>query len=220
VSLVAMSARPCRAAAVLALLAGLTTAVPAWAGPPTEALRGYIDRVFAVLDDPGMKASGQSTARDRVVRALAREALDYRESARRSLGPYWEARTLQEQGRFVELFTGLIERAYLARISYDGERVLYDAESVQGGDATVLARAIARTGSVTPVEFSLHRGADGRWRVVDVAFEGMSLVDNYRAQFNKIIRGSSYEELIARLEAKVPTGAQASTKSESTSSSP
>jgi phospholipid transport system substrate-binding protein len=61
------------------------------------------------------------------------------------------------------------------------------------------------------VTFSLHQGADGGWRVYDVSFEGMSLVGNYRAQFNKIIRGSSFDELVARLEAKTRVDAQAST---------
>jgi phospholipid transport system substrate-binding protein len=62
------------------------------------------------------------------------------------------------------------------------------------------------------VAFSLHQGADAKWRIYDVSFEGMSLVGNYRAQFNKIIRAGSYADLVARLEAKTRSDAQASAR--------
>ena len=83
-------------------------------------------------------------------------------------------------------------------------------ESDPQRDAVVRARALAKNGGGTPVVFSLLQSADGQWRIYDVSFEGMSLVGNYRAQFNKIIRGSSYHELVSRLEAKTRTDAQAS----------
>jgi phospholipid transport system substrate-binding protein len=108
----------------------------------------------------------------------------------------------------VQLFTQLIDQAYLSRLSYDGERVVYDSETATDGEAVVRARAIDTSGSATPVEFRLVRDAAGAWRVVDLSFEGMSLVGSYRAQFIKIIRASSYAELVSRLEAKIRTDAQ------------
>lgn len=200
-----------RVVAVLALILGVVAVPPAWAGPPTDALQDYVTRIFAVMEDPRLKAPDTAIERQKAVRALAEEALDFRESARRSLGSHWEARTPEERTRFVTLFTDLIDQAYLARLSLDGERIVIDGETVQGKDATVKARALTRRGGATPVVFSLVRGADARWRVVDVAFEGMSLIGNYRAQFNKIIRGSSYDALVSRLEAKTGGSAQAST---------
>ena len=79
---------------------------------------------------------------------------------------------------------------------------MIDAETMTGTDAVVRTRALGKSGEVTPVVFSLHQGVDGRWRIYDVSFEGMSLVGSYRAQFNKIIRASSYDELVTRLDAK------------------
>jgi phospholipid transport system substrate-binding protein len=209
-----------RVVAVLALILGVAAASPAWAGPPTEALEAYVTRIFAVMEDPRLKNPDAALERQKAVRDVAEEALDFRESARRSLGAHWDARTPEERTRFVRLFTDLIDQSYLSRLSLDGERIVVDGETVHGKEATVKARALTRRGGATPVVFSLVRGADARWRVVDVAFEGMSLVGNYRAQFNKIIRGTSYDALVSRLEVKTGGAAQASTSTETKTDSP
>jgi phospholipid transport system substrate-binding protein len=177
---------------------------PAWAGSPTEELRSYVDRAVAVLENPDLKPAARNAERRRAVRVIADESLDFREAARRALGPHWEARTPAEQRHFVELFTALIDLGYLSRVkNYDGEKVAYDKELVTGNDAHVEARVIAKDGDITPVVFHLARGTGDRWRVYDAAFEGVSLVDNYRAQFQKLMRTGSYQDLVSRLEAHV-----------------
>jgi phospholipid transport system substrate-binding protein len=191
-----------RIAAALMLLGGLAVASSASAGTPTDALRAYVDRLFAALDDTSLKEPERAAHRHRTVRALAEEALDFKESSRRTLGAHWDARTPEERARFVRLFTDLIDHAYLTRLSLDGEKIALDSETIAGQDAVVNGRTLSKSGGATLVQFSLHLGNDGRWRLYDVSFEGMSLVDNYRAQFNKIIRGSSFDELLSRLEAK------------------
>ena len=196
--------------AAVAVLAVVIIAPPAWAGTPTEALRGHIERVFAVLDEPALKGVVNAGARHRALRALTVAAVDFPEAARRSLGAHWDARTPAERERFVALFTDLIDHAYLGRLTHDGERLAYDDETISGRDAVVRARALGKNGDVTPVIFGMRQGDDQQWRISDVSFEGMSLVGNYRAQFNKIIRASSYEELVTRLETKTRTDAQAS----------
>jgi phospholipid transport system substrate-binding protein len=185
----------------LAIFLGAGMISPASAGPPTEALRSYVDRLFTVLGDARLKSPARAVERQRAVRALAEEALDFTESSRRALGAHWEARTPAERARFVRLFTDLIDHAYISRISLDGETIALDGESVSGQEAVVKGRALTGSGA-TPVQFFLHRGPEGRWRLYDVSFEGMSLVGSYRAQFNKIIRASSFDALVSRLEAK------------------
>jgi phospholipid transport system substrate-binding protein len=191
----------------LAILAGLLLASitsPALAGAPTDALNGYVTRVLAVLDAPGMREPQQAEARHRAVRAIAEEGFDFQEASRRALGASWEARTPAERKRFVELFTALIDAAYFAKVAgYDGERMSYDGESVTGNEAVVTTRVIARDKGVTPVNFRLVKGPDGRWRVWDASFEGMSLLGNYRSQFARIVRTSSFQELVTRLEERV-----------------
>ena len=199
-----------RVTAALALALAAAVASPALAGEPTDALRGYVDRLFAALDDPALKDPARTVERQRKLRALAEEALDFREAARRALASHWEPRTEAERTHFVRLFTDLIDQAYLTRLARDGEKLELETEAITGTEATVRGRALSKSGSATPVIFSLYQGSDRRWRVYDVSFEGMSLVGNYRAQFNKIIRASSYDELVSRLEAKLRTEGQAS----------
>ena len=196
--------------AAVVVVTVIAIASPAWAGAPTDALRSHIDSVFALLDDPALKGAEQTAARHRALRALTVDAVDFHESAQRSLGAHWDARTPADRAYFVGLFTDLIDHAYLTRLAHDGERLAYDEETMTGQDAVVRARALGKNGDVTPVAFSLHQGADAKWRIYDVSFEGMSLVGNYRAQFNKLIRAGSYADLVARLEAKTRSDAQAS----------
>jgi phospholipid transport system substrate-binding protein len=200
-----------RITVALTLLAlGVVLPSPASAGPPTDALRAYVDGLFAVLNDASLSAPGRAADRHRKVRALAEDALDFGEASRRALGAHWEARTPVERARFVRLFTDLIDHAYLTRLALDGETIAFDSETVSGLEAVVKGRALSGSGSATPVQFFLFRPEEGRWRLYDVSFEGMSLVGNYRAQFNKIIRATSFEELVNRLEAKTRTEGQAS----------
>lgn len=201
-----------RIAAALVLLLGVAVASPASAGPPTDALRAYVDRLFGALDS--LKELGRTADRHRTVLALVEEALDFKESSRRALGAHWEARTPEERIRFVHLFTELVDHAYLTRLELDGEKIALDSETITDKEALVKGRALSKSGSATPVQFGLHQANDGRWRVYDVSFEGMSLVGSYRAQFNKIIRASSFDELVARLEAKTRTEARVSPDSE------
>ena len=200
-----------RIAVSIAVALSVVLASTASAGPPSDALRAYIDRLLVVIDDSSLKVPARAAERQRTVRALAENALDFNESARRALGAHWDARTPAERERFVRLFSDLIDQAYLARLSVDGEKIVLGSETVIGTEAVVNGRALSKNGGATPVEFYLLQSSDGRWRVYDVSFEGTSLVGNYRAQFNKIIRTSSFEELLKLLEAKTRTEAQAST---------
>jgi phospholipid transport system substrate-binding protein len=163
------------------------------------------------MNDSALKTPERAAERYRTVKALAEDALDFKESARRALGPHWDARTPTERERFVRLFTDLIDHAYLTRLSVDGEKIVLDSETVDGGQAVVRGRALLKSGGATPVEFYLDQGANGGWRLYDVSFEGISLISNYRAQFNKIIRTSSFEELANLLEARNRANAQATT---------
>ena len=191
---------------VLAVIAVVALASSSWAASPTDELRSYVDRVVAVLENPEMKGAEHNADRHRAVRAIVDEGLDFREAARRTLGPYWDARTPAEQGRFIELFTTLIDNAYVAKVKvYDGEKVAYDSEQVAGTYARVSARVTDKEGEVTPVDFHLARGADGHWRVYDAVFEGVSLVGNYRSQFQRIMRTGSFQDLQKRIEAHLRT---------------
>jgi len=181
------------AAVAMLLLAGS----PVWAGP-TDQLREYTDQVIKVLDDPALARQDRRAA----VRKIAHEAFDVTETAKRVLARHWQARTPAEREEFTQLFAYLLERTYIARMDeYGGERIRYVGESMDGELATVRARILTRTGTEVPVESRMVRRGE-RWLIYDVLIENVSLIANYRSQFDRIVRANSYEELIRRLKHK------------------
>ncbi len=183
-------------------LAGLAAAGPAHAGPPTEALRTQVDRVLKVLEDPALRTEAKTAERRAAVRQIATEIFDFGETARRALGRHWQARTPAEREEFVGLFTNLLERSYLSRVElYSGESVTYTGEVIEGDQARIQSRIVTKQGSEIPLEYRMHQ-KNGRWLVYDVVIEGVSLVANYRTQFNKIIQTSSFQELVRKMKSK------------------
>ena len=192
------------ATSALLLLAGGR----AWAGTPTEDLRGYTDRVLQIAQDPALDAKARRDA----VRDIAVNAFDVSETARRALGQHWQKRTPAEREEFVGVFRDLLEQTYVSRIDeYGGERIRYISERVEGDNAVVRAAIVTRTGTEVPVESRLL-ARQGRWLIYDILIENVSLVANYRSQFDRVIRSESYEELVKRLRARVEALSQGKAK--------
>jgi phospholipid transport system substrate-binding protein len=184
---------------LVAALGGGLAVGSAAAGLPTEQLRVQVDRVFKLLEDPQFRRERPQHRRV-AVRKVADDIFDFSETARRSLGQHWQQRTPVEREEFVKLFADLLEHSYVSKIElFDGEKVGYAGDVVQGDQATVRTKIITRQGSEIPVNYRMHLRGD-RWLVYDVEIEGVSLVSNYRSQFNKIIRTSSYDELVRKLK--------------------
>jgi len=179
---------------------GLVTARDAAAGQVSDQLRSRIDRVVAILEDPVLKVRPEE--RRAALRGAATDIFDFAEITRRSLGRHWQAATPAERDELVHLFTALLERSYLGRIEqYSGERIVVIGDVLDGELATVRTRLVSKGGTETLVDYRLYRAGD-RWMAYDVSVEGVSLVANYRAQFNKIIQASSAQALVKRLRAK------------------
>jgi phospholipid transport system substrate-binding protein len=182
---------------------------PAWAGPPTEQLRGQMDRVIKVLEDPELKRDGRRVERRAAIRRLANEVFDFNETARRSLGQHWQARTPVEREQFVKLYADLLERSYIDKIElYSGERIVFLGDTIERDQATVRTRLVTKAGTEIPVDYRMHRVGE-RWLTYDVAMEGVSMVANYRAQFNKIILASGFQSLVSKLTEKQEQGLEA-----------
>jgi phospholipid transport system substrate-binding protein len=171
----------------------------AWAGAPTDQVRSYTDRVLKVLEDPALT----QLQRREAVRSLAAAAFDTTETAQRALGVHWQQRTPAEREQFVKLFANLLEQTYVSRIDeYGGEHLEYIGEQVDGDKATVRARIITSKGTEVAVESRVIQKGD-RWLIYDILIENLSLISNYRSQFDRVIRTSSYGELVKRLQARV-----------------
>jgi phospholipid transport system substrate-binding protein len=194
---------------IAVMLAGAMAARDAWAGAPTEQLRTQIERAIKVLEDPELAKESRMPERRAAIRRVANEIFDFTETTRRSLGPHWQARTQQEREEITRLFADLLERSYIGRIeTYSGEKIQFIGDSVDGDQANVRTRLVTKQGTEVPVDYRMHRVGD-RWLSYDVVIEGVSLVANYRAQFNKIIQTSGYASLVKKLVAKEQEGVQA-----------
>jgi phospholipid transport system substrate-binding protein len=195
-----MLRRPWALLAVLALGALAPGAVRA--GEPTDQLKIQLERVLKTVQDPEVKKEGRAAER-RAVRKIAEEIFDFDDTAKRTLARHWAQRTPAEREEFVRLFSDVFEHAYLSKIElYQGERVTYLGDTIEAGVATVKTRFLTKQGSQLNVDYRMQqRGQAGRWLVYDVLIEGVSLVDNYRNQFNSVIQRSSYQELVRKLKA-------------------
>jgi phospholipid transport system substrate-binding protein len=204
-------------AAVLGLgvLLGPWLTAPARAGAPLDQLRGQIDRVLKALDDPELKKEARGTARRAAVRRIADDIFDFQETAKRSLARHWQPRTPAEREEFVKLFSDLLERSYISKIElYGGEKIVYINDVTEGDQALVRTRIITKGGAEVPVEYRMLKRGE-RWLVYDVVIEGVSLVANYRTQFNKIIQTSSYAELVKKMKVKQDEFIEANTTKKS-----
>jgi phospholipid transport system substrate-binding protein len=185
-------------ALMVALVAFIAT--PALAAAPTEQLKQRVDQVIKVLEDPALK--DKTTERQAAIRKIAEDVFDYPDAARRALGVHWSSRTPQERDEFARLFADILDRAYVSKIDlYQGEKVSYLGETIDGDQATVKTRIVTKKGSEVPIDYRMHL-KDGRWLVYDVIIEGVSLVSNYRTQFNKIVQTESYQALVDKLRSK------------------
>jgi phospholipid transport system substrate-binding protein len=183
----------------LVLLLALSSAPAAWAGAPTDQFREGVDRVFKILRDPELKGDANAARRLAAVAKVSEQIFDFGETAKRSLGQHWDARTPAEQAEYVRLFTNLIQRSYVSRVDrYGAEKMLFRGDTIDGDQAVVRTALVLNDGQMA-LDYKMHLTSD-RWQVYDINVEGVSLVANYRAQFNKVIRSESYEALIARLK--------------------
>ena len=177
---------------------------PLQAGPAADDVNAHAARILAVLADPALQEPGQERARRRAVRRVAEQAIDFEETGRQTLGSHWEGRTEAERQVFVELFTDLLDRAFLRHVDrWDGEKLVIGGDTIDGDQAIVNARVILSDGSEIPVELAVVRCEDARWRVWDVRAMGASLVSSYRAQFARILQSAPYDQMLVRLRAKV-----------------
>ena len=192
-----------RVLSITILLLALVSAQGAWAGPPTEQLRDGVDRVLKVLRDPELRGDAQVDQRRIAIGKVADEIFDFGDMAKRALGQHWALRTPAERGEFVRLFTDLIQRAYVAKVDQHvtATKMTFRGETVDDDYAVVQTTIPLGNGNRMPLDYRMHSTRD-RWQIYDLSIDGISLVANYRAQFNKVIRTSSYAALVTKLRSQ------------------
>jgi phospholipid transport system substrate-binding protein len=165
---------------------------------PTEAVRATLTQVIQILEDKELKQPRRAQERRRRLEETIAARFDYGEMSKRTLAAQWRSLSPQERDEFVELFKGFLSDRYAAKIEgYAGEQVQYLSERIEGEYAEVRTKLVSGKVNV-PLDYRLIKKAD-TWHAYDVIVDGISLVKNYRSQFTRIIRESSYSELVRRL---------------------
>lgn len=174
---------------------------PIRAGEPTEEIRAAIDKGLAILNDESLGINGKNEHMERL-REIVRPLFNFKEMARRSLGRYWRDMTPEDRTEFVTVFADLLEMTYAEKIDlYKGGEVSFVREVVDENYARVDSKVRDKKGTDYSVTYKLLR-EDGDWKIYDVVVENVSLINNYRAQFGRIIRKSSFKELVERIRQK------------------
>jgi phospholipid transport system substrate-binding protein len=176
--------------------------VGAHAGLPTDQIKSTVEKALVVLNDPRLKPPAKLKERRDQLRQILFARFDFTEMAKRALGSNWRRRTPQEQEEFVRLFTDVLERTYAEIIeSYTDEKIVYVNERIDGTYADVGSKILTSKGEEYSINYKAHL-ISNEWKVYDVVAENISLVNNYRSQFNRVIANGSYEELVRRLRDK------------------
>jgi phospholipid transport system substrate-binding protein len=193
-------------ALALALSVSLGSTPPASAGMPTDRVRGFFEDVNRIIADPAY--DDRLADRIAALRALLADMVDFRSAAAAALGSEWAARAPQERDEFVRLFTDLLQTSVVgsvgarARLDGNGVLVTYIGELGDGPGVTVATSVLTRSGEPMGVGYRMSQRS-GRWLVYDVVVDGVSLVENYRAQFHKVMHRSSYNGLVGEMRTRI-----------------
>jgi phospholipid transport system substrate-binding protein len=186
----------------LILMSTLMAAPASAKASATDEVKKTVDEVVRIVSDKELKKPQNDVKRRQALKAAIGRIFDYEEMAKRSLAVHWNERTPAERTEFVQLFTTLLEKSYSGKIeSYNQEKISYIKEITDNSYTEV------RSTVTTPKrdEYSLDyrmMNKGGKWMVYDVSIEGVSMVSNYRSQFNKIITSQGYGELVKKLRTK------------------
>ena len=179
----------------------------AWgAVTPTQAVKETIDQVLSLLGDEELKGDERMAERREKLEAVIRQRFDYEEMAKRTLAAKWKKITAEQQQEFVELFQQFLTQSYAGNVDgYDGEQVKYLKERLKGDFAEVQTKVVSPKVQI-PLDYRLLKKQD-KWGVYDVIIDGVSLTKNYRGQFSRIIKSSSFDGLLEKLRSKTDLAA-------------
>lgn len=184
---------------ILYAAAGIFLATNACAGVTSE-VKKTVDEVVRIVSDKEMKKNDQK--RRQMLKQSISVIFDYNEMAKRSMGKHWNQRSAAEKKQFAELFASLLENSYASKIeSYNNEKIIYLKESIDSDYAEVKSKVVTTKRDEFTLDYRMIN-QNGKWMVYDVVIEGVSLVSNYRTQFNKIITTNGYPELVKKLQSK------------------
>jgi len=190
------------AVGLLYLFFSVLLPAPSRAGGPTDQVRGTVDKVLTIVRNSHPTSKAQMEAQRAQLVEVIYPRFDFTEMAKRSLGRHWAGRTPEEQREFVTIFAAMLGRSYADNIeSYTSQNVLYTRESEDQNYAQVDTKIVTENRPPLSINYKLQ-SVDKVWKVYDLVIEDISVVNNYRSQFNRVIARSSFEELVRVMKEK------------------
>ncbi len=187
---------------VMVLLVGCLWRSYALASGPTSFVKGIMDRVLAIQNDPALAGAAHEQARAQAIREIIQKSFDFPHMAKSSLGSAYGRLSSGQRPEFTKVFSYLFQDSYTRLVLnfLKKETVNYHQEIRQGSQARVNTTLI-RTNETIPVDYLLHQNSHG-WLLYDVIVDGVSILNNYKSQFAKTIQSKSFEFLLERLKSQ------------------
>ena len=165
---------------------------------PMDELQKSVDEVLKILQSEELQGPDKKEERHQRVLNVVENMFDFRKMARSSLGQSWNDLTPDEQDRFVELFTSLVEQRYIGKIdSYENQKIAYNKQLVKGDRAMIYTDIIDKDLEI-PIIYRLQK-QNGKWLIYDLKIENVSLISNYRREFDSIMVKEQFEGLVAKI---------------------
>lgn len=187
----------------LGILMFFLSALPVYAGAPLDSVQANVNKVLDVLRDPKLKGDSAKEIKKEKLRAIYEQMFDEVELSRRTLGVHWNKLNAAQQQEFVQLFRQVLEKAYIDKIlSYTNEKIVFPRENMLSSKQAEVQTKIITSSKEIPIFYRLIL-KDDTWKVYDVVIENVSLVQNYRSQFNSILAKNTPDQLLEILRKKV-----------------
>jgi phospholipid transport system substrate-binding protein len=187
----------------LSIVVILLLSIPVYAGVALDTVQANVNKVFEVLRDPKLKAAAAKEIKKEKLRSIYKGMFDEVELAKRTLARNWNKLDDAQRQEFVQLFHQVLEKAYIDRIlSYTNEKVVFYKENTISKNQVEIQTKIITASKEIPITYRTIL-VNGTWKVYDVVIENVSLVMNYRTQFNEILAKNTPEQLLEILRKKV-----------------
>jgi phospholipid transport system substrate-binding protein len=173
-----------------------------YAGGPMETTETEVKKILAVLGDQTLTGEAGTKAKKKKLRAIFDNIFDYVELSKRTLGRNWKKLDTKQRDEFIKLYRKLLDGVYMGRLlAYKDEKVIFSKESMISEKKAEVFSNIDTGDKQIPINYRLVL-KENQWKVYDVMIEGVSLVKNYRSQFNSILAKNEPEKLLKILREK------------------
>ncbi len=189
--------------AAFSILMVFVLSVPLYAGVPMATVEATVNRVLDVLRDPKLKSATAKEIKKEKLRVIYKDMFDEMEFSRRTLTRNWNKFSPNQRVEFVNLFEKVLEKTYIDKIlDYSNEKIVFYKETMVADNQAEIQSKVITSSKEIPIYYRMIL-KDGKWKVYDVVVENVSLVQNYRTQFNDILNKNTPEQLLEILRKKV-----------------